>query len=38
LANRGLDAAIGRNFFEFHHVGLTWGEFGHKIDPVEWGA
>ncbi len=38
LVSRGLDAAIGRDFLEFYHVGFASGEFEHKVDPIEWGA
>jgi len=38
LVSRGLDATIGRDFLKFHHVGLTWGDFEHKVDLIEWGA
>ncbi len=38
LVSRGLDATIGRDLLEFHHVGLTWGDFKHKVNLIEWGA
>jgi hypothetical protein len=38
LVSRGLDAAIGRDFFEFNHVGFASSGFKHEVDLVEWGA
>jgi hypothetical protein len=38
MVSRGLDAAIGRDFLEFYHVGFASGGFEHEVDPIEWGA
>ncbi len=38
LVSCGLDAAIGRDFLEFYHVGFASGGFKHEVDPIEWGA
>jgi hypothetical protein len=33
-----LDAAIGRDFLEFYHVGFASSGFEHEVHPIEWGA
>ncbi len=38
LVSRGLDAAIGRDFLEFYHVGFASGRFEREVDPIKWGA